>query len=205
MTDITKPKDLLELAAATFGISQEKFDNPKFRAKINLNFDDDESGLKLNKLGGTEFNAKDYKLDGDKKDILKGAELLGQQLMDKAEKLGMKITDFKEFKDADLNKDGKVDAKEVGALLLASSSLGAHPELGLTDTMISQFGELKSTFDNQLNQAEMKSLLDPKTAELVKGIAKKMLADNGVKIADAPDGPALAETARKSDVDQARC
>lgn len=197
MADITTPRNLTELAIASMGGKQEDVKDFK-DGKLTINFDDESKKIDLKKLEGTEFKGGNFELKGDKMKIQQGAEILGQQMLDKAKELKIDITKLPEFKNVnlDLNKDGKIDAKEVGAIVLAASM----------DTRIKQFGGVVTQFDNKLDKRDMEKLLDPKTAEMAKEIAKQLLADNGVEVTDPKNDKQFVQyVGEKGNVPRERC
>lgn len=119
------------------------------------------------------FNNGNYSLSKTP-DIKESMEEIGRRLLTQAAKEGIRITDLPGFSGVDLTGNGTVDAKEVGAIVLAAS-MQNHSYIGST----------YSPFDNKLDADDMKKLLDPKTADNIKTIAKQILQDNGVTVNDA--------------------
>ena len=122
-----------------------------------------------------EFRQGNYHLPSS---LLKTMEVLGQKLIDQASKDGIAISDLAEFKNADFNKDKHVDAKEVGALILASCmDVESDGNGGALNTT-------KSDFRCKLGNDQMAKLLNPEQAYITKLIANKLLQDNGVTVAN---------------------
>ena len=128
------------------------------------------------------------KVDPDRKDVfLATMKILGQKLIDQATNDGIKISDLTEFKNCDFNKDGKTDASEVGAILMAScmeNKTGIGSGVAGKSTGNGRQFMCSNIFVNDLFKESMAKLLDPIHAETVKMIANKLLQDNGVTVAN---------------------
>ena len=148
------------------------------------NFENDDHKVTVWHEKGLVFRNGDYRL-AKHQDILKAIEIAGQQLLDEAKKEGIQIMHLPEFKHIDFEKHRRnkhIDAKEVGAILLAAS---------MSNDVDADHGTTGSTFDNVLTQTEMKDMRDPDHARMVGLIAHKILQDNGIK---AGNGKAKNQT-----------
>lgn len=159
-------------------------DSPELRKLVS------ETSKPITSLTGSKdeltFVNGNYDL-GTHKELLTNAEKIGNEIIAAAERKGIKVTDLPEFKNADLNNGGKVDAKEIGALMLASTMNTQTGESwnmfrpvspDSPDSQKNTIGDtdIVSTFRNNLNGNDIAKLLDPKTADQAKLIASSCLA-----------------------------
>ncbi len=107
--------------------------------------------------------------------ILKSIETVGNEILDLAKNAGVNIKDLKEFKHADLNTDGKIDAQEVGALVIAASM-----QHGAAVSRKNNQEQAWSVPDSKLSKEDLAKLSDPAKAELIHNVARQLLGDNGL-------------------------
>jgi hypothetical protein len=192
---MSKPKNLYELAAKTFGVDPNG-------PEVSFYFNDDAAKINVDYAAEKDFRGEaklmfrdgNYSFEGFE-DVQKGMEIVGQQLLDQAKKEGIKITDLPEFANVDFDKNGKVTEKEVGALVFAAS----------LNTYLGPFNPSNSAFDNDLSKFEMEAMLNPKHAETIKAVAKQLLQDNGVKVADPQTDQQFIQTLNDNGLPRARC
>jgi hypothetical protein len=134
------------------------------------NFNVDDKGINLDNRSGKQFTGGDFKMDAQ---MMAGMEGFGKDLRAVAEKNGIDLAKTKEFKGADFNGDGKIDDKEIGAVVMAANM-----------TVQSGLGGVAAVHDNEVSADKMQKLLDPKSKAAALEIAKQLLGDNGVKVGE---------------------
>jgi len=165
-----KPKSLTEMIAREYHADIAMVDNV---GNFNYAAEDfkrmGETGkqdINADTAAGVEFRNGNYNV-GTHTEILQGMETFGRDIIAMAKRQGAEIKDLVEFKNADYNRDGKVDAKEVGATVVAAS-------MRTTTTN----GEVVSTFDNTIESSL--SSLSPEARKAVGEIAQQLLGDNKI-------------------------
>src|SRR5262249_30904440 len=120
-------KNLRELIAKEVGMDPAKVD-----ASVAFDFSYDTKGEYKNrpevttkdidntKNRDTVFKNGNYDAR-DKPDIMAGAEAFGNELIVIAKKQGVDLAKLPELQGVDYNGDGKLDAKEIGATIVAAS------------------------------------------------------------------------------------
>jgi hypothetical protein len=172
----TPPQTLAELLARASGIdpndihSDTSYGNFDYDTSADYKDRPDiaDSAITNEHNVGIQFINGDYDVK-DKKAILAGAEAYGREVLLAAEMFGVNIADLAEFKDADYNGDGQIDAREIGLTILAATLKTDHQE-----------GEaaIVSTFTNDITARAFEALLDPRSAHVATEIAKQLLGDN---------------------------
>lgn len=183
-----KPHNLLELMA-----KERQMATADLAESAAADFSVGDNKKQLDKDKGLEFTNGNYNLR-QHPEILAGAEEIGKEILQMADKQGVRIESLPEFKNADFNHDGKVDAKEIGATLLAASLVTGAPHFdgGQMQMVVATSGtpvsdnaaqaDVVSVFKNELTGEDIQSitrnLLYSKTTLVIPEIARQILGDN---------------------------
>lgn len=176
---MAKPTNVFELLRAD-GLASDATDISFDTDRVNQELKQpDLEGLKNTTLHFSKTNAQKngkeayYTLQGSQTDMLTGAYALGRRVLQAAEKQGVDLRSFEEFKNADYIGDGVLDAREVGATLLAASF-----EIAADGATLEGEDLLQVTFSNRLSEYHLEQFKHERSRKDITTIAQGLVYDN---------------------------